>query len=91
MKTAKKQMEWHDLISNPDDTPELGERVIICVGYHFVGEGYLKQDGKWYRYCDFEPLEQYMSQPVTGWMPMPAAQKRPKTRKGSTNATERPE
>ena len=62
---------WHILALDNDDLPDLGERVIICVGDAFVGEGYLKQDKKWYRYCDFAPLENYMSHGVTAWMPMP--------------------
>lgn len=69
--------KYHDVIANPDDLPEIGEHVIICVGYVFVGEGYLKNDKKWYRYCDFGPIESYMSNQVTGWMPMPPPMKEP--------------
>lgn len=66
---------WHILKNNPRDLPELGERVIICVGLHLVGEGYLKQDEngevKWFRYCDFLPIERYMSKKVTKWQYFP--------------------
>lgn len=83
--TDQQDPHWHILKHNPRDLPEPGERVIICVGYAFVGEGYLKYENeelKWYRYCDFEPLEKYMSQKVTAWMPMPKPiQKESKKRK----------
>lgn len=69
--------KWVDLNKEPENLPEIGERVIICVGYVFVGEGYLKNDKKWYRYCDFAPIESYMSNQVTGWMPMPPPMKEP--------------
>lgn len=69
--------KWVDLGKEPENLPEIGERVIICVGYVFVGEGYLKNDKKWYRYCDFAPIDEYMSHPVTGWMPMPPPMKKP--------------
>lgn len=74
---------YHYLDDDPDDLPELGERVIICVGDAFYGEGFLKPDGegasKWYRYCDFAPLENYMSESVTAWAYFP--QKRGKRRR----------
>ena len=67
---------WHDLTMHPSDLPSPGERVNICVGYSFVGEGYLKQDGLWYRYCDLDPVEKFMSQPVVGWKPLPPPMKK---------------
>ena len=69
--------KWVDLGKEPENLPEIGEHVIICVGYVFVGEGYLKNDKKWYRYCDLGPIESYMSHTVTGWMPMPPPMKEP--------------
>lgn len=68
---------WHDLTLNPSDIPDPGERVNICVGYTFVGEGYLKLDGLWYRYCDLDPVEKFMNQPVVGWMPLPQPMRMP--------------
>ena len=69
--------QWHDITKNKKDLPDYGERVIICMGYAFVGEGYLKDDGSWWRYCDFGPVEDFMSCKVTGWMPMPKAMPKP--------------
>ena len=66
-----RKRSWNNLTIHPDMLPSPGERVIICVGGSYVGEGYLKQDGKWYRYCDFAPVEAYMSDPVTAWMDFP--------------------
>lgn len=63
--------KWHDIEKNPHDVPIPGERVIICISGGFVGEGYLKDDGCWYRYCDFEPIENHMSGKVEAWMEMP--------------------
>ena len=65
--------DWHILSENPKDLPEPGESVIICIGAGFIGEGYIKQDGKWYRYCDFGPVDSYMSESVTAWTHFPAA------------------
>lgn len=67
---------WHNIVMNPSDLPDPGERVNICVGYTFVGEGYLKQDGLWYRYCDLDPVEKFMHQPVVGWKPLPPPMKK---------------
>lgn len=58
---------WHDLTANPKDLPEPGERVIIVVDDTFIGEGYVKNDDKWYRYCDFGPVDEFMKRPVTWW------------------------
>ena len=69
---------YHDLTRNKNDLPAPGERVIICLGYAFTGEGYLKDDGKWYRYCDLDPVEKFMSVKVVGWKKMP----RPMTKPG---------
>ena len=77
------QEKWHILAENPNDTPDPGERVIICVGEAFVGEGYLKNDKKWYRYCDFGPVDSYMSESVTAWTRFPSAPgKKRKTTEG---------
>lgn len=65
---------WFILSINPKKLPEPGERVIICVGERFVGEGYLKYyngELKWKRYCDFAPIDDYMGYPVTAWRYMP--------------------
>lgn len=72
-----KKIGWHFLEIDPDDLPIPGERVIIDIGHAFVGEGYLKQDQKWYRYCDFDPVEKYMSVPVVAWRSMPGPSKKP--------------
>ena len=78
--------DWHILSDNPKDLPEPGERVIICVGSAFVGEGYLKNckgEVLWFRYCDFDPIERYMSETVTAWTRFPAAPgKKRKTTEG---------
>ena len=75
--------DWHILSDNPKDLPEPGERVIICVGSSYVGEGYLKNDKQWYRYCDFAPVDSYMSETVTAWTRFPAAPgKKRKTTEG---------
>lgn len=78
-------VKWHCIAENPDDLPRPGERVIICVGESFVGEGYLKfHDGelKWHRYCDFEPIEDYMSCDVTAWAHMPKPPRKKQNEKG---------
>lgn len=78
--------DWHILSENPKDLPEPGERVIICVGAGFIGEGQLKffnGELKWERYCDFGPVENYMSEKVTAWTHFPAAPgKKRKTTEG---------
>ena len=74
-----RKRSWNKLTLHPDILPDPGERVIICVGDALVGEGYLQQDGKWYRYCDFGPIETYMSEPVTAWMKMPEPTKKLKS------------
>ena len=71
----QKDSGWHDLTLYPSDLPEPGERVLICVG-KFVGEGYLKEDGLWYRFCDIGPVEKFMSCKVVGWMPLPQPMKK---------------
>lgn len=68
--SAKK---WHFPLENPNDVPDPGKRVIICVGEDFVGEGWMMQDKSWQRYCDFEPVEKWMRQPVTAWTDLPAS------------------
>lgn len=65
------EQKWHDLTRNPEDKPEPGERVILCVGHVFSGEGWMKETGEWMRYCDLDPVEKFMRQPVVGWMEMP--------------------
>lgn len=69
--------QWHDITKRKNDLPDFGERVNICVGYAFVGEGYLKDDGKWYRYCDFGPVDEWMTGKVVGWMKMPRPMPKP--------------
>lgn len=71
---------WHDLAKNPADLPDLGERVLVTVGESMVGEAYLKNDHKWYRYCDLGPVDQYMHAKVSAWRKMPE----PYKRKGGT-------
>ena len=73
---ARNDPPWHNIVKNPSDLPAPGKRVNICVGYTFVGEGYLKDDGLWYRFCDIGPVEKFMSCPVVGWMPLPAPMKK---------------
>lgn len=73
---------WYDLRGKhvrPENLPEPGQHVQICVSGGFVGEGYLKEDGKWYRYCDFGPVEDWMSGKVIGWQPLarPMTEKKP--------------
>ena len=65
---------WYILSLNPEKLPEPGERVIICVGKGFIGEGlmkYWKGALKWFRFCDFKPIDEYMGYPVTAWRYMP--------------------
>ena len=81
----KSTIEWHFIADDPKKLPEPGERVLICIGESFVGEGYLKFDKgelKWHRYCDFEPIENYMSQDVTAWARMPKPTKKKENEKG---------
>lgn len=70
---------WHDLKENPKDLPTPGERVIIIVADLYVGEGYMKNNGEWWRYCDFGPVEQFMGKPVTWWGNFPPVPKRKTT------------
>ena len=74
---AKSSTPWHRLEIDPNDLPEIGERVIIDVGHMFVGEGYLKVDGKWYRYDDLGALDEWMSVPVVAWRKMPEPSAKP--------------
>ena len=67
---------YHYTEDDPNDLPEPGERVIICVNNCFYGEGYLKEDKKWYRYCDFAPLENYIRGGVTAWAYFPKLKKK---------------
>lgn len=62
---------WHDLAKNPADLPDLGERVLVTIGESMVGEAYMKNDHKWYRYCDLGPVDQYMHAKVEAWRKMP--------------------
>ena len=73
--------QWHDITKNKKDLPDPGERVIICVGYAFNGEGYLKDDGKWYRYCDFGPVDEFMICKVVGWQKMPKPMPKPEEKR----------
>ena len=67
---------YHYLDEDPGDLPEPGERVIICVGDELYGEGFLTVDRKWQRYCDFAPVENYMSESVTAWAYFPKKKRR---------------
>ena len=75
---------WHIIGKNPKDRPDPGERVIICVDDAYVGEGYLKADGQWYRYDDLPPVESWMSGKVTAWTHMPEPPKKREKEKGKT-------
>ena len=78
-------VRWHFIADGESDLPEPGERVIICVGESFVGEGMLKfhkGELKWYRYCDFDPIENYMSGTVTAWARTPKPPKKKENEKG---------
>ena len=85
-----KPEEWHDITKRKKDLPKPGEHVIICMGYVFVGEGYMKDDGKWYRYCDFGPVDEFMSCNVVGWQKMPKAMPKPEQKPEGKQGT-RPE
>jgi|GEM_PF-4688764 len=61
---------WHYLTLNPNDLPMTGERVIICVGWAYVGEGWLGKENKWYRFCDLDPVEKFMNAKVVAWREM---------------------
>lgn len=80
---------YHDLTRNKNDLPAPGERVIICLGYAFTGEGYVKDDGKWYRYCDFGPVDEFMTAKVVGWKKMPRPMTKP-GQKAESRAEETP-
>lgn len=54
--------------------------MIICIGWSYVGEGYVKADKKWYRYCDLGPVEKYMREKVVAWREMDSPPKVPKYR-----------
>ena len=59
-----------------DKKPEPGERVLLTVGDYFVCEGFMKIDGKWYRYDDIEvDVETIFDEKVTAWSFMPLSQK----------------
>ena len=74
----KRSTEWHLLEKNPKDLPDLGERVQICVGYALVGEGWIDAHRKWFRYCDFAPIDEYMSEDVVAWAYFNEPPKKPK-------------
>ena len=61
--------EWISVI---DRLPALGERVLLCVGGTFVGEGWWRENQTWMRYDDLLPIEEIFHKPVTHWMPHPA-------------------
>lgn len=57
----------------PTTLPIPGERVILCVDGHFVGEGWLRENKKdWVRYDELLTVEEIFHRPVSHWMPMPA-------------------
>ena len=51
--------------------PTPGKRVLMCLEYGFVAEGYLMQGGKWGRYDELACVEDLFHQRVSYWMPMP--------------------
>lgn len=62
-------MNW---ISVNKKLPNPGERVIMCIGGTFVGEGWLRENGKdWIRYDELLPVDEIFHSPVTHWMPLP--------------------
>ena len=49
-----------------------GERVLLCLDKVFVGEGYRKKNGKWYRYNEMGiDIETLFDAEVIGWAKMP--------------------
>ena len=78
---AKPDGLWHYPEINPEDLPDTGVRVIIDIGHMFVGEGYRKTDGKWYRYDELDPVEKFMRMPVVAWRDMPGPSPKPKKAK----------
>lgn len=65
---------WHSV--EESEKPELGERVLIVVGDFFVCEGFMKANGKWYRYDDiYIDVETMFSEKVTEWANMPLSTK----------------
>ena len=80
---------WHLLEKKPKDLPEPGERVLICIGYALVGEGWLNCDGKWHRYCDLGPVDEYMHDKVVAWKEMDKPPKKPE-KKNVTVRTVKP-
>lgn len=85
-KTEKRK--WHFLESSPDDLPTPGERVIMCIGYALVGEGYLNQQKEWIRYCDLGPVDKYMHDKVVAWKPMERPPKKPGKKKQEKGSVE---
>ena len=68
---------WNILYGGTTDVlPEPGERVLICIGGVMVGEGWLGNDGQWYRYCDLGPVDKYMNEKVMAWRKMPKPPKK---------------
>lgn len=60
-------------ISVSEALPEPLERVIMCVGGIFVGEGWLRENGDgWIRYDELLTVEEIFHYPVTHWMPLPS-------------------
>lgn len=50
--------------------------MLICIGGVMVGEGWLGNDGQWYRYCDLGPVDKYMNEKVMAWRKMPKPPKK---------------
>ena len=81
MGEEKEKRKWHFLESSPEDLPDPGERVIICIGYELVGEGYMNNRREWIRYCDLGPVDRYMHDKVVAWKPMERPPKKPGKKK----------
>jgi hypothetical protein len=64
IKAIKEYQEWRTI----DTPPRNGERVIFDTG-KFVGEGYIADDGFWYRYAGYRAED--MLGEVVRWKPMP--------------------
>jgi len=61
--------EW---ISVKKSLPTPGVRVLMCIGEVFVGEGWLRANGRdWVRYDELPTVEDIFHHPVTHWQDLP--------------------
>lgn len=59
-------------ISVKKSLPTPVQRVLLCIGGTFVGEGWLRENLKdWARYDELLTVEDIFHCPVTHWMPLP--------------------